>query len=687
MFDGYSVLIRLTLQNQVSAGLIGMSAQFTRLQAQATALQARLAGIRTMALTGLGMAAVGFTGLYLIDKALKPAEEYAHQLNIMNMAGVKQADIASSIGLAWKTTSQVITTTATDNLRMLNDMRIVFGEMGQAQMALPLVAQMQAVLMSSKEGKSIASDKDFAFSVAKALDIIGAVKNKDEFMIEANAMAKTVTAFQGRVTPKMFQSTFAYARQAKYAMDDEFKYQYLPTLMMEYSQGTGGAGGGSRGVGPMIAAMYRMTNQGYINKKSLPELERVGLVPKNSDIKTTTSGTTVGPMTNYQLAGKDPFQWVQQTLLPILQKNYGHDGKPLTREELQFHINQLFRGNQLAASLLTEFAVKPYAFLRDQKLIQQADTPEKAYQKALIADPVLARTALSAQWTNLQTALTVPLVTVLIPALMTLANIFNSLGRILQEYPMLATTLSYAFLGLSASLAFGGVVLLLSAAFSALSVTASLLLVPLTILGAPLIGIAAAFALIAYGAYKLWQTLKSMNWGALAGEFQTLWNVFKQTTTGKILITTFQLLWTVLKNNPISLAIAAFQQLFSIISSGVAAVVGGIRGMLGMANSDLSHLKTMDGQKSTGTNTYQLYGAPIIPGMSGTKSTAIGKPSAMNNQHTTIQVASNIHLDGRQIARIVTDHQVKNATRSPNYSQGFDPNMSPTPMVLKGNIA
>ena len=666
-FDSYSVLIRLSLQNQVSAGLMAMSGQFTALQAKATALQARLAGIRMTALTGLGMAAAGFGGLYLLDKAIKPAEEYAHQLNIMNMAGVKQADIASSIGLAWKTTSSVITTTATDNLRMLNDMRIVFGDMQQAQMALPLVAQMQAVLMSSKEGKSVAADKDFAFSVAKALDIIGAVKNKEEFMLEANAMAKTVTAFQGRVTPKMFQSTFAYARQAKYAMNDEFKYELLPTLMMEYSQGTGGAGGGSRGVGPMIAAMYRMTNQGYINKKSLPELERVGLVPKNSALKTTTSGTTVGPMTNYQQAGQNPFQWVQQTLVPLLQKSYGHDGKPLTREELQFHINQLFRGNQLAASLLTEFAVKPYAFQRDQKLIRQADQAPQAYQKALIADPVLAHTALAAQWNNVVTALTIPLVTILIPALQTMASGLNSFATTLQKYPWLAKTLSYAFLGLSAALAFGGVVMLLSAAFSALAVTMELMLVPLAILGAPLIGIAAAFVLIGYAVYKLYGIVKNLNW-------KSLWDGFKNINWMGLVVK-----FNTFMNSMVQGAINAFKGFFSYLISAIANLGSSLAGSIGGALNSV-------GKKIGGGVYNMIHGAPVSAPAAPVGATGAMK-SSMNNTHSTIQVASNIHLDGRQIARIVTDHQVKNATRSPNYSQGFDPNMSPTPMVLKGNIA
>lgn len=485
----YEVFIKLSLVNQVSAGLAAMSGQFSKLNAQAAAVEAKLNSIKKMAFVGAGLAGAGFFGLHLFEKALKPAEEYAHQLNIMNMAGLSQKEIAEAVGSAWENTHKVITSSATENLRMLNDMRIVFGKMDEAQRALPLVSQMQAVLMSSKEGKAVASDKDFAFSVAKALDIIGAVKDKEQFEKQAVMMAKTITAFQGRVSPKMFQSTFAYARQAKYALDDEFKYQFLPTLMMEYASSGGGGGGGSRGVGPMIAAMYRFTNQGYINKKSLPELESLGLVNKNTALKTTTSGTTVGPMKDYQLAGRDPLLWVTKTLLPALETKYG---KNLSNEQIQFHINQIARGNQLAASLMTEFALKSFAFFRDQALINKSMSPEQAYQRALINDPVLARQALAEQWNNVQVALTTPIVTVLIPAMVHLANGLNYLSEILIKYPKLAATLSYAFVGLSASMAFGGTVTLLAAGFRSIGVALAFFGG-----GSVLSGIAAGFSAIA----------------------------------------------------------------------------------------------------------------------------------------------------------------------------------------------
>src|SRR5574340_1097828 len=302
MFEAYKIGIRLSLINGVSTGLIGLVSQFNTLHHKVkdstgavTELEKRFAGLKKMTLIGGAMAGVGAFGLGVFGKMLKPATEYAHQLNIMDMAGLKHAELAEAIGEAWKNTGTIVTTTATENLRSLLDLRNVLGTMEEAKMALPIVSRIQAVLASSSEGQISGSSKELAYSMAKALDIIGAAQNRESFERQAEMMAKVIIATQGRVTPEAYKSTFQYARQAKYRLSDEFKYEILPSLIQENAAG-GGGGGGSRGVGPMLAAFYRWANQGYINKMALPELQSLGLVDPRTALKTTTSGTTVGAM-------------------------------------------------------------------------------------------------------------------------------------------------------------------------------------------------------------------------------------------------------------------------------------------------------------------------------------------------------------------------------------------------------
>lgn len=669
MNSSYNVAVKLSLNNQVSAGLLAMSGQFAKLQGQATALQVRLNSIRTLALTGMGLAAGGFFGLHLIEKALKPAEEYAHQLNIMTMANFKHKELVESIGDAWKNTGDVITSTATGNLRALLDMKNVLGDYQEARRTLPLVTKMQAVLESSTEGSALAHGKsfasDFAFSVAKSLDIVGAAKTKEDFEKQAILMSQVITAFQGRVTPRMFQSVFAYARQAKLPMDDEFKYRFLPTLMLEYAQGNQGAGGGSRGVGPMIAAIYRVTNQGYVNKKSLPLIQSLGLASKGDALTTTTTGTTLGRgLKGADLAARNPFEWTQEVLMPAIYKKFGNN---LSQVQIARIINEVFRGNQLAAAGISEFALKPQNFLRDAKIISGAMTVDKAYQQALIGDPRLAREAVAAQWENVQTALTVPLVTVLIPALTQLATIFNTLAQVLIKYPTLAKALSYGLTALFGAMAVGGTILLVAAAFKGLALGLEILSIPLMVLGAPILGIAAGLALVGYGAYKLWNMLKEINWDPIVQKFKQL--------------------WVTLQNSPLGLVINAFKTLFSLLSSGISSVINGIKGLVGIKGGVDAQLKGLDGKKG-GYNVYQSNPGSGITDFSPKGFNPVGSPQASNKRvNSTIQVASNIHLDGRVIARVVTDHQINDALRTPNYTQGFDPSMAPTPMVLKGNVA
>src|SRR6185437_8973294 len=192
----------------------------------------------------------------------------------------------------------------------------------------------------------IAEAPDFAFQMAKAIDIIGNVKTPEDFLREATNMTQVITAFQGRINASTYQQVFAYSRQAAMQLDDRFKYDFLPTLMLEYSR-TNGGGGGSRGVGPMIAAMYRFTNQGYVNKKSMGELVSLGLVDPKTALQTTTSGTTVGAMKGAGLAAKDPFLWIQDVVMPAIYKKYGKD---LTQQQIATEINSLVRGNQMAAA-------------------------------------------------------------------------------------------------------------------------------------------------------------------------------------------------------------------------------------------------------------------------------------------------------------------------------------------------
>ena len=173
-----------------------------RTNAAAMTLQRNMREIKLIGGAGMVLGGLGYAGLKLTETLVKPATEYAHQLNIMNMAGLKHAEIAEAVSAAWKNTSTVITTTATQNLRTLLDLRNVIAEtnttgltpqinMDVALRQLPIVSKIQAVMAASSEvGVRKAASDNFAFSMAKALDIRGAAVNPAEFEKQAAMMAK-----------------------------------------------------------------------------------------------------------------------------------------------------------------------------------------------------------------------------------------------------------------------------------------------------------------------------------------------------------------------------------------------------------------------------------------------------------------------------------------------------------------
>ncbi len=466
MFEAYRVGITVAVVNQGSSVLRMLARDFAQTQVAADALKGTIKDIGLLAASGALLGGLGYAGFRALSSLVKPATEYAHQLNIMNMAGLSQVEIAQAVGDAWKNTGTVMTTTATQNLRMLLDLKNVLGDMQEARAALPVVSQIQAVLASSNEGsvRQVAQD-NFAFNMAKALDIVGAARSPQEFEKQAGEMAQVITAFQGRVTPAMFQSIFNYARQEKFSMGDDFKYSILPTLMLENAPGAGGQGGGSHGVGPALAAFSRLTVQGFINRKSMPELAQLGLIDPGTALQTTTSGTTVGAMKGADLAASNPFLWVQQVLMPAIEQKFGGNATP---QQITSEIQDITRGNQLASQLVLEFALKSQNFLRDQAIIHNAMPYQQAYQQAMQNDPNFAYAALAAQWENLKTAFGVSVIPILMPAIMKLTGALNAFALWAENHPNMTAGLTEGFIALSAALAFSGVVLTLTAAFKAL---------------------------------------------------------------------------------------------------------------------------------------------------------------------------------------------------------------------------
>ena len=419
----------------------------------------------------------------------------------------------------------------------------------------------------------------------------------------------------------MFQQVFTYARQGKFDLSDEFKYEILPSLMLEMATKNGG-GGGSRGVGPMLAAMYRITNQGYVNKKAVPELESLGLLDASSVLKTTTSGTTGGALREHALAAANPFRWVNEVLVPAIRRKYGEG---VTDEFVRQKINEVMRGNQLAASMAVEFFTKQNNFLRDQKIIQGALPFNQAFESATNNDYFTARKMLDSQWESFKTAFGKEVVPIIVPAILALAKGINAITQAIVAHP----TATRVFMEFAAALS--GVLVIAGVGFgiAALSLAFGLLAGIFAVGTGTVALIVAGIAFVITGIYELYR-----NWNSVKTYLAEMWS---HSTIG--------VLWE--------------------IANWVFTFVGRIVGLwTGHKPSDA----TIPASQALTQNGAAGIGSANVSGIAG-QGMRIGQPPKSSQP---IAVENNLFLDGRQIHQSTMQFMYDGMNVAPATNSSFD---------------
>lgn len=467
MFSAYKIGITVALTSQVSSVLRLMARDFVKTDAEAKRLKATLNEIKLLGASGILLGGLGFGGLDLVSKLVKPANEYQHQLALMNAAGMQQIEIAKSIGAAWQATSTVMTTTATDNLATIRELRMVFrGDTGEAIANMPTVQKLQAVLQSVKGGNAT----DEAYTVAKALELKGAVQDPTQFTTQADAMTKAIIASGGKVTAADFLSAFKFGRTATSGWSDEFAYQILPTLIQEMKGGGGFGSSGVQGPGNALMSAFNAIVGGTISQKSLGLWQKLGLIDPSKEVFTKTGslkGVQPGGIKGAADFQSNPFAWTQQYLVPALQKA-GYNTPDQVREALQY----LFP-NRTAGFIMTQMAMQPWKFTGDQNIIKQAQGLS-SYDALYRSDPKMLQAAMATQWDNLKTAFGLSVIPIILPAMSKLTTGLNDFARWAQSNPSTVDALVWGFTALSGSLLFSGSVLTLTAAFKGLRLLMSM---------------------------------------------------------------------------------------------------------------------------------------------------------------------------------------------------------------------
>jgi hypothetical protein len=609
----------------VTSGLIGLARQFHTVHGSAQALQGQLNKIKLLTMGGAAVAGTGLFGLALIGKTVPAAKEYVHQLQQMNIAGMKQVEIAKATSAAWAAAKSVPTSDATENLVAIRELRMVFGDTNHAIANMPTVQRLQAVLANTKGG--MAGGQDEAYTVAKALEMKGAVRTPGEFNTQADMMAKAIVASGGKVGAQDFLSAFKYGRSATQGWNDAFAYSILPTLIQEMK--TSGGSGGSGGPGNALMSAYAAVVGGTVPKKALAVWGRLGLLDPSKVVTTTTGdtkGLAPGGIRGGALFQSSPYEWTQTILLPALKKA-GYQTPAEQRQVLQY----LFP-NRTAGFVMGQMALQPWKFDRDQRLIHGAQGLG-AYGTLIKNDPVMQELALHKQFNNLMTSLGIAVLPMLIAGLRVLIPALQGLSKWLFDHPKLTKALVIGFGALSAAMAIGGTVMLIAGGFAAIGLAAPVVAAILPTVAAGLTWLAAGAALSAMATGKLQKSAFQL--GLTLGDQVRAWIKARLDLGGA---------WTAIKNG-----IGGFVSWVIAKAKELGGIVGQFFG---------GHAPAAGAKSPSGTGSAFVHPGP--------------------NQYN--RMLGDVHMDGKKVGKIVWQHQANEMGRPPAGGSVYDPGHSLTPV-------
>ena len=366
-----------------------------------------------MAFGAIGAAILGFAG-----KSIDAAGELTRQQNLMVAAGMNSQEIAEATAQAWRNTSAVMGTTASDNLKSIRELRMVFGDTADAIKYSPMLAQAHGVMGALLGG----DQQDQVFGMAKALEIKGVSTDPAHFKTLLNQMIQASVASGGKVTGTDFLAAFKYGRSATQGWSDQFSTQVLPTLIQEM---------GGSGSGTALMSAYNTLVGGHMQNKGAAELAKLGLLKQNDIIYTTTGsvkGVKPGGVEGAGEFTQSPYEWVQDYLLPALKK----DGKT-SPDDIRTAIASIF-GARTAQQVMDMFATQQPRFSKDASLDQQAKGLE-AWNTLISGDFTTNLNAFTASITNFAISVGTPLIPVATELLHNLAIGIGDLAREAREHP------------------------------------------------------------------------------------------------------------------------------------------------------------------------------------------------------------------------------------------------------------
>lgn len=498
--DVYKIAVRIALTNDMSPVLAIISRDLLGVNAKVRDIEK---GFGRWAQVAGGAAAV-LGGVAIISGMAKLAErgsEVNHQLELMKLQGMQVAEIHASAARAMQVSGAVLTSTYSENLRHVRELRYAFGDTPDALKYLEAVTKANAALNAMKGGGT-----DQVWELVKSLEEKGLTAKPADFMSYIDQMTKAVVASGGKVTPAQFFSAFKFGRTAMLGWDENFITQYLPRLIQSWSGGGGLGSSGQMGPGNALMSAFSTVVGGHMTKAAALLWEKLGLATVEKIAGSSTYLTHV----RKDLLSADitnPYKFAQ-LLAPTIMKATGGD-----EQKMIALLGKLFQ-NRTAGSIMTQMILQGAAMLgdkspfeKDARLQRQAFDQRMSYDELIKNDYDTMMKAFHSQWQSFAEAVSQPLTAPGGPVVAALASItswLHAAAAVAQAHPEAIEIVAKALAGLATALIVGGIVAL----------------------GTALLGLVGAGGIIVAIAAGL-AALAALNWGSIETAAKAIGNAAK----------------------------------------------------------------------------------------------------------------------------------------------------------------
>lgn len=518
-FEAYNVAIKLSLTNMVSSGLGMIAKDLTGLDKNVVNLQEKFNALKMIG-AGWGIAKIGDGMFGFLERSVETSKEYTRQLSLMNASGMSHLEIAKATGAAWATSKDVITSSTSQNLTAIRELRSVFGKdhMDEAYAVMPQVQRTKAIMeaLTGKEQHGV------AFDMVKAIELgtKGAV-GKEGLLKQSEMMSKALMQFGGTLTVQDFHQALKYSRAAAPYMSDDFKFKYLPTLIQEMKTGNGGASS----AGNVIASMFALVAGRQIPKDLIANWQAAGLIKSGYVVadkhNRTTSKILPGGIVGSGEFAENPYFWAQKYVAPAIKHLMA--SKHLSETDAFYALTK----DRMKAFGLQTLVNKAAQFERDRKLIESGPTSYESYQRLLKTNPQLAQQAMHSQWENVQARIGYEILPKLIPLMIKFSDALADISGWMEKHPVKTKDIVYGFTAISVAFAVLGRVLMV-AGFVKLFGLGPGLATFFSVIGKAVMFIGRAFimnpialTLVAIGlaAYTLWK-----NWDTIGPKIKKTWS-------------------------------------------------------------------------------------------------------------------------------------------------------------------